>query len=238
MDVVLGMETMTSTFVPDDEDSRIEFVPAPVAERRRFGTGALTALGLIGVALIALPFLLARIGVIAPLTSATVLVHTDAPGVRPNWVPAIPLETRPPDHGVFAAGTVDLARNKPVTASGHTQNFVPDNAVDGDPNTYWLGPDGGFPQSITVDLGATVMIDRLVLGVPSQPGWVARTQTVEIDGDNGTIAGPWAYNFSPASGNQVRVNLAPVATRHVRLVFTGNSEGPAAELSTFEVYGA
>jgi hypothetical protein len=170
----------------------------------------------------------------APTTPTAAPSHTRGTATTvdvprgPNGPPA------PPRQG----GTVDLARQRPVTASGHTQTYVPSNAVDGNPDTYWESTDNAFPQSITVDLGSVQTIGRLELRVPPLSDWLARVQTIQIIGDSGTIVGPRAYDFEPGNGNAVSIPLPATSTQHVRLVFTSNNDWPAGQLSTFAVYSA
>ncbi|MEU6410604.1 discoidin domain-containing protein [Microbispora sp. NPDC046933] len=139
--------------------------------------------------------------------------------------------------------TGNLARGKAVTATSSTQSYAPANAADGDANTYWESAGNAFPQTLTVDLGASVTVGRVVLKLPPSAAWGARTQTLTVlgstDGTNyTTIAGPAGYTFDPATGNTVTVTVPAAARRHLRLNVTGNTGWPAAQISEFEAYAS
>ncbi|MGI5160547.1 discoidin domain-containing protein [Microbispora sp. CA-102843] len=139
--------------------------------------------------------------------------------------------------------TGNLARGRTVTATSNTQTYVPANAVDGDANTYWESANNAFPQTLTVDLGASVTVGRVVLKLPPSTAWGARTQTLSVlgstDGTNyTTIAGPSGYTFDPATGNTVTVTVPAAARRYLRLNVTGNTGWPAAQISEFEAYAS
>ena len=98
-------------------------------------------------------------------------------------------------------GPVNLALNKPVTANSNG-SFVAANAVDSNVSSYWESPNNAFPQSFTVDLGATAGLTSVVLRVP--PAWGSRTQTLSVLGSTNnstytTIVGSAGYVF-PAGG--------------------------------------
>ncbi|MGS2648802.1 discoidin domain-containing protein [Streptosporangium sp. LJ11] len=112
------------------------------------------------------------------------------------------------------------------------------NTVDGNAATYWESANNAFPQSLTVDLGATCRIYQVEMALP--PSWGARTQTLSIEGSTDgvtyrPIAGSRAYAFNPASGNAVSTSFNMVAVRYVRLVFTANTAWPAGQLSELRV---
>jgi alpha-L-fucosidase 2 len=141
-----------------------------------------------------------------------------------------------PLSGTGTAPTGNLAAGRPVTATSTAQTYVAANTVDGNPASYWESANNAFPQSLTVDLGAAVNVDRVVLKLP--PSWPSRVQTITVSGSTDgmnftTIAGPAGYSFSP----DATVNLPAGSRRHVRLTFTGNTGWPAGQISEFEVYG-
>ncbi|MCX4387405.1 discoidin domain-containing protein [Micromonospora peucetia] len=148
--------------------------------------------------------------------------------------PTTPPPTTPPPTGG------NLAQGRPVTATSANQNYVAANAVDGNAASYWESANNAFPQSLTVDLGATRTVDRVVLKLPA--GWERRTQTLSVlgstDGSSwATLAGSAGHTFDPAGGNTVSIPLPAGDRRFVRLTVTGNTGWPAAQLSEFEVYG-
>jgi hypothetical protein len=128
--------------------------------------------------------------------------------------------------------------------TGHTQNYVASNAVDGDTSSYWESTDNAFPQSITVDLGATRQVGRLVLDLPPSTAWAARTQTLSVlgstdDSSFSTLVGSSGYTFDPSTGNTVTIPLpSGTSTRYLRLTFTANTGWPAGQLSELEAFAS
>ncbi|MCX4623704.1 discoidin domain-containing protein [Streptomyces albogriseolus] len=136
----------------------------------------------------------------------------------------------------------NLALNRPVTATGSQDVYTPGKAVDGDPNTYWESANHAFPQTLTIDLGAARSVRRVVLKLPPQAAWQARTQTLSVQGSTDgsaytTLAAAREYRFDPATGNTVTVPVDG-GPRHLRLHVTGNTGWPAAQFSEVEVYGS
>ncbi|WP_436764486.1 galactose-binding domain-containing protein, partial [Streptosporangium sp. V21-05] len=94
-----------------------------------------------------------------------------------------------------------------------------------------------------VDLGSAASVGRVVLKLPPQAAWQARTQTLSVQGStNGssfaTLSGSAGRSFDPGSGNTVTITFSAASTRYVRVNVTGNTGWPAAQLSEFEVYQA
>ncbi|WP_381557407.1 discoidin domain-containing protein [Streptomyces eurythermus] len=138
----------------------------------------------------------------------------------------------------------NLAAGRPATATGSQDVYTPGKAVDGDANSYWESANNAFPQSWTVDLGASYGVRRLLLKLPPSAAWGARTQTIAVlgstDGTNfTTVAGAQGYRFDPATGNTATVSL-PAGTnlRHLRLTVTANTGWPAGQFSEVEVYSS
>ncbi|NBE83307.1 galactose-binding domain-containing protein [Micromonospora rubida] len=161
---------------------------------------------------------------------------TGTPTTPPTTTP--PPTTPPPTTPPPTGG--NLAQGRPVTASSTSQNYVAGNAVDGNPASYWESTNGAFPQTLTVDLGATVNTDRVVLKLPA--GWETRAQTLAVAGSTdgsaySTLVSSAGYTFNPATGNAVSIGLPAGSRRFLRLTFTGNTGWPAGQLSEFEVYG-
>jgi hypothetical protein len=146
-----------------------------------------------------------------------------------------PPTTTPPDP------TGNLAAGRPVTASSQTDVYRPANTVDGDPNTYWESANNAFPQSLTVDLGQSRSVSRVVLKLPPAAAWQTRTQTLSVLGSTdggafGTVKPSAGYRFDPASGNTATVTFGATSQRYLRLQFTGNTGWPAGQVSEFEVH--
>ncbi|MFI8191281.1 discoidin domain-containing protein [Streptomyces sp. NPDC085946] len=138
--------------------------------------------------------------------------------------------------------TRNLAQGRPVTATGSQDVHTPGRAVDGDAHSYWESANHAFPQSLTVDLGSARAVRRLVLKLPPQAVWQARTQTLSVQGSTDgsaytTVVAPKEYRFDPATGNTVTVPLpAGTGLRHLRLHVTANTGWPAAQFSEVEAY--
>jgi chitodextrinase len=137
---------------------------------------------------------------------------------------------------------VKVSAGKDVTASTSVGFLPATNAVDNDHATYWESSANAFPQTLTVDLGSTHRVSRVVLKLPNDPAWATRTQNVSVSGSSdgtgfNTLVASAAYVFNPASANTVTINFAETATRFVRLNITGNTGWSGAQLSEFEVYG-
>ena len=135
----------------------------------------------------------------------------------------------------------NLSLGKTMTESSHSQNYVASNANDGNQGTYWESVNNAFPQWLTVDLGAAVQVNRVVVKLPTA-GWATRTQTFSVQGSSTgspytTIVASAGYVFNPSSANTVTINFNTTTTRYVRLNFTGNTGWPAGQASEFEVYG-
>ncbi|MBQ0825747.1 discoidin domain-containing protein [Streptomyces tagetis] len=134
----------------------------------------------------------------------------------------------------------NLALGRPATATGSQDVYTPGKAVDGDANSYWESANNAFPQALTVDLGSAQPVRRLVLKLPPQSVWQARTQTLSVQGSTdgsaySTLVASKEYRFDPASGNTVTIPVNGTV-RHLRLHVTGNTGWPAAQFSEVEAY--
>ncbi|MGW4941496.1 CARDB domain-containing protein [Actinoplanes sp. NPDC004185] len=142
----------------------------------------------------------------------------------------------------LAAGGPNLAAGKSASASGANGPYGAANVVDGNAQTYWESPSNAFPQWVQIDLGSAVAIDQAVLKLPPATAWNARTQTLSLQGSTtgssfSVLSGSAGRVFDPASGNTVTINITAATVRYVRVVITGNTGWPAAQLSELEVYG-
>jgi len=164
----------------------------------------------------------------------------------PHHSPSASAPPFAPGPSVPPATGVDLAAHRPIDDSGHTQNYVGSNAVDGNPQTYWESSSGSrFPQTITVDLGSSQSVDRVVLSLPPGQDWATRTEGVAISTSTtgwrrsfGLVAMPAGLTFNPASGNTVTIRFSSRQARYVRLTVFSNSALPAAQLSELGVYSS
>lgn len=135
----------------------------------------------------------------------------------------------------------NLAKGRPATATGSQDVYTPGKAVDGDANSYWESANNAFPQSWTVDLGSAEPVRRLVLKLPPQSAWQARTQTVTVLGSTdgstyNTVVGAQGYRFDPATGNTATVTLPGASLRYLRLSVSANTGWPAGQFSEVEAY--
>jgi hypothetical protein len=138
--------------------------------------------------------------------------------------------------------TVNLAKGRPTSESGHNDVYPSGNAVDGDAGTYWESTNNAFPQWLQVDLGSGTAVDKVVLKLPPSSAWATRTQTLSVLGSSdgttfSTIVASAAYTFDPSSGNTATITFDTATTRYVRLDITANTGWPAGQVGEFEVYG-
>lgn len=134
----------------------------------------------------------------------------------------------------------NMALGKPISDSGHTQNFVATNANDGNLTTYWEGL--GYPNLLTVDMQAAWSVNSVKIKLNPDPIWGPRTQTLSVlgstDGTNfSTLKASAAYGFDPATGNQVTISFTAATVRYVRLSYTANTGAPNGQAAEFEIYG-
>ncbi|MEV8566283.1 discoidin domain-containing protein [Streptomyces sp. NPDC051322] len=152
----------------------------------------------------------------------------------PPTGPSDPPTTPPADPG-------NIAKDRPVTDTGHADVYNAAKALDGNADTYWESTNHAFPQSITVDLGAAKTVKRLVLKLPPATAWATRTQTLSVSGSTddssfSTLKASADYTFDPSGGNTATVALPGTATRYLRVTVTANTGWPAAQLSELEAY--
>ena len=138
--------------------------------------------------------------------------------VPPTTAPptTAPPTTAPPTTPPPTGG--NLALGRPATATSVNQTYAAGNAVDGNAGSYWESANNAFPQSVTVDLGASRTVDRVVLKLPA--GWERRTETLSVlgstDGSSfSTLASSAGRVFDPR-GRQQSLDRAAVRRPPVR----------------------
>ncbi len=137
---------------------------------------------------------------------------------------------------------LNLTIGKPIHSTTNTaEAFLPINANDGDPYTYWESMPNRFPQSLTVDLGEVRPITSLTLTLPPLDAWEAREQGIEVwaglDSESELVLiASGLYVFDPTQSNRVDIAIEGVEARHIRLTFMSNSAWPAAQISEFEIF--
>ncbi|HEX4851262.1 MAG TPA: discoidin domain-containing protein, partial [Puia sp.] len=126
--------------------------------------------------------------------------------------------------------TVNIALNKPATASSSDPTLPPSQAVDGNAVTRW-GSNFSDPQWISIDLGARYDICRVVLKWEVALG---KNFSVQVS-DDGTH---W-ITIANITGNVSPINDLPVngSGRYVRMYGTARGTGYGYSLYEFEVYG-
>ncbi|NUT33520.1 MAG: hypothetical protein HOV79_10640 [Hamadaea sp.] len=135
----------------------------------------------------------------------------------------------------------NVAQGKPATATGSTFTFTPEKAVDGQLATYWEGA-AGYPQELTVALGANHAVSAVTVKLNPDPAWGTRTQTFAVLGRDQasstytTLVASSAYQFVQGT-NTVTVPVT-ATTADVRLRFTGNTGAPSGQVAELEVCGA
>lgn len=179
-------------------------------------------------------------------TRSTATPGSSATGAALLGKPSPSVSATPPP--APPAPAVNLAAGRPVYCSGFTDSYRPQNAVDGNPNSYWQsssleGSRHARWQWLTVDLGSSTSISRIVLALPPQSVWNTRTQTIAIYGSNSggrfsTVVGTAQYTFDPSRGNAVTISFSAVTTRYVQLTFSANSVIPAGQVSEIEIFAA
>lgn len=129
----------------------------------------------------------------------------------------------------------NLALGRQITSSSQAGWWIaPANLVDGDPGSYFESLNGAFPQTVTLDLGQTISVRRVVLKLP--PNWGGRIQTIAVSADGVPLVDAAEYLFDPATANTVTITFPATDARTVMLTFTSNNGWPAAQISEFEVY--
>ncbi|EZH74616.1 hypothetical protein ATO12_12685 [Aquimarina atlantica] len=126
----------------------------------------------------------------------------------------------------------NIALNKTATASSlETPSFPASSAVDGNNTTRWASTEGVDPQWISIDLGATAKIDRVVLN------WeVAHATAYSIEvSDDGTT---WTSIYTTSNGDGKIDDLSITGNgRYIRMYGTARGTPYGYSLYEFEVYG-
>ncbi|WP_433250755.1 discoidin domain-containing protein [Streptosporangium sp. CA-135522] len=187
-----------------------------------------------------------------PATGNTVTIPVTATGTRyvrlnitsnsDSWPAGQLSEFEVYGHATGDGGGSNLAVGQPITASSSVFTFVATNANDNNVTTYWEGGGGGYPSTLTVQLGANADVRSVVLKLNPDSAWGTRTQTIQVLGREQnsssftSLSSAAVYTFNPASGNTVTIPVtAKVAD--VQLKITTNSGAPAGQVAEFQVVG-
>jgi len=136
----------------------------------------------------------------------------------------------------------NLAAGKPIEASSTVHSFVAANANDNNTATYWESA-AGYPNTLTVKLGANAELSSVVVKLNPDPIWGPRTQNFQVLGrDQGStgfteLKARADHSFNPST-NQNSVTI-PVSGRaaDVRLQFYSNTGAPGGQVAEFQVLG-
>jgi hypothetical protein len=180
--------------------------------------------------------------------AAPVVPASSAASSVPAPTVALPLQktkaTRPaPTKATRPANTTtDVARGKAVRESGHADVYPGGNVTDGNASTYWEGPENGFPATVTIDLGKSTTLGRVVLKLPPLKDWNSRAQTLSVTGSAdgrtfSTLTGSGRHTFDAATGNRVTLRFARTEKRYLKISISANTGWPAGQLSEVEAYG-
>jgi hypothetical protein len=141
------------------------------------------------------------------------------------------------DYITVASAPVNLALNKPATASSTTLPYTPDNAVDGSTSTFWVS--GKVNKSnptewLSVDLGLPApTFDRVVMNWKD----IYYAQHYQFQAsDDGSV---WMTVFSTTSGSGgiEDVSFARTTARYFRVYMTKNNKSYYL-INELEVYSA
>lgn len=138
-----------------------------------------------------------------------------------------------------------VSAGKPIQSSVPNTHGWDTGLTDGKwgnaaPTCYATGEDGGFPKTVTIDLGAPQTIGLVIYGTPD----VGATKTVAVSiSEDGTNFQEVGRNDFPAKkAAKAKARFAPQAARYVRATFLENHPqqdnfSPAfGFLSEMEVY--
>jgi hypothetical protein len=126
-------------------------------------------------------------------------------------------------------GTTNVALRKPVTGSQENAGTAPGNAVDGNPGTRWSSAFSD-PQALTVDLGQTYQLCKIVLNWEAAYAKAFSIQ-VSTDGTNWTTI----YSTTAGTGGVQTLNVSGTG-RYVRMLGTQRATAYGYSLWEFEVY--
>jgi hypothetical protein len=142
--------------------------------------------------------------------------------------------------GTQPPGCTDVARGKPITATGSTFTFVPTNANDGQITTYWEGSPS-YPQNLTVALGSNHSITGINVKLNPDPAWGTRTQNFQVLGRDQAATGYTnlvsATNYQFVQGTNVVTVPVSATTADVQLRFNSNTGAPSGQVAELEVCG-
>ena len=139
--------------------------------------------------------------------------------------------------GGSSGGDVQLSYNKPATAStsqndGGCGNCTPNKAVDQDPATRWATSAWSDPAWISIDLGATATIHKVIL--QWDPAY-ATAYKLQVSNDNVN----WSDIYSTTTGKGFKETISNLngTGRYIRMYGTTRVSQYGYSLWEFQVFG-
>ncbi len=131
--------------------------------------------------------------------------------------------------------SVDLAKGQTALANNYRMDhkkFAPENAVDGNSETFWATDDSVFPAELTIQLKDETVFDRILIQEPVKFGQRISEFEVEVMGKKG-----WKSVFKGTTvGYKRLLRIAPVIGTQVRLKI--NQANNATAISNFGLFKA
>ena len=134
---------------------------------------------------------------------------------------------------------VNVALNKPATASSTNSSNTASKAVDGSTSTYWRS---GTLSTNTiawwrVDFGSAQSINRVVIKWRSS--YYAKQYDIQVSSDNNTSPTNWTtvYTDNVGNGGTDDRTITTVSARHVRIYMRQNNKS-SERINEVEVYTA
>jgi hypothetical protein len=130
----------------------------------------------------------------------------------------------------YRTGTPDLAYGRTATATSTVNGNVASHLTDGTAARRWESQSSD-PQSVTVDLGAATIVNRVVLKWEAAS---AKSFQVQVSTDNAN----WStvYSTTAGPGGVQTVTFSPVTARYVRILMTERNTQWAYSIYDLEVY--
>jgi hypothetical protein len=125
---------------------------------------------------------------------------------------------------------LNLAFNKPATASSTNGSNTPNKAVDENTGTYWRSG-GETAVWWRVDLGAAKTISRVV--VNWQSSYYAKKYEIQVSSDDVNYAA--VYTDNSGNGGVDEAKFSPTSGRYVRIYITTKNKS-SARIKEIEVY--
>ncbi|GAA1785119.1 hypothetical protein GCM10009682_03970 [Luedemannella flava] len=139
--------------------------------------------------------------------------------------------------GTLSVSPVDLASQRPVTVTSAVAGHLRTAITDGDPTTYWQSATG-FPQTMTIDLGSSMIVSYSLMRYPTAGRVTKFTLDYSTDGTTFNQASISTYVDGADQRIQVIQFVTEVTARYLRINFVADAGNTAsnAAVSEWEVY--